>query len=224
MASKIMQKTIKTMVCHGDSLTEASDLERRFSWPALVEKQLQIKIINSGIAGDTTGGLLSRFYPGVVQQQPDFVLIMGGTNDLWWDLDLTLIRANIFAMTCQAEHHAIIPLVGLPPPIVIERALRQDFAAPDCGYEKCFAKLAELVKMLAVSAEQNEIACLDFYHPFFDEKGAVQDRYFLEDGLHPNEAGHRLMAEKIIELLQRRLKITLQQTAVRPRRIPRKEF
>ena len=222
-----MQKTVKTMVCHGDSLTAASDIEHRFSWPALVEKQLQLKIFNSGIAGDTTGGLLSRFFPSVVQQQPDFVLIMGGTNDLWWDLDLKLIRANIFAMTCQAEHHAIVPLVGLPTPIVIERALRQDFMAPDCGYQKCFAKLAELVKTLAVTAEQNEIACLDFYRPFFDEKGAVQDSYFLEDGLHPNEAGHRLMAEKTIELLQRRLKITLSRhgvTAVRRRRIPRKEF
>jgi acyl-CoA thioesterase-1 len=204
MVSRIMEKLMKTLICHGDSLTAAGELDRRSIWPALVEKRLQLKIINSGIAGDTTGGLLSRFYPSVVQQHPDFVLILGGTNDLWWDLDLKLIRANIFAMTCQAEHHAIVPLVGLPPPMVIERALNQDFAAPDCGYEKCMAKLAELAEALAVSAEQNEIACLDFYHPFFDETGAVQDRYFLEDGLHPNEAGHRMMAEKAVELLQRR--------------------
>jgi lysophospholipase L1-like esterase len=194
---------MKTLICHGDSLTAASDLEHTIIWPSLVEKRLQLKIINSGIDGDTTGGLLSRFYPSVVQQQPDFVLIMGGTNDLWWDLDLNLIRANVFAMTCQAEHHAIVPIVGLPPPLVIERARHQNFAAPDCGYEKCLAKLAELVKSLAISAQQNEIACLDFYHSFFDETGAVQDRYFLEDGLHPNEAGHQLMAQKTVKLLQR---------------------
>ncbi len=54
-----------------------------------------------------------------------------------------------------------------------------------------------------MSAEQNKIACLDFYHPFFDETGAVQERFFLEDGLHPNEAGHRLMAENAVKLLQR---------------------
>jgi len=194
---------MKKLICHGDSLTAASDLEPAFIWPSLVAKQLQLTIINSGIAGDTTGGLLSRFYPSVVDPHPDFVLIMGGTNDLWWDLDPKLIRANVFAMTCQAEHHAIIPIVGLPPPLVIERARHQDFAAPDGGYEKCIAKLAELVRTLARSATQNEIACLDFYHPFFDETGAVQGRYFLEDGLHPNEAGHRLMAEKAVELLQR---------------------
>jgi acyl-CoA thioesterase-1 len=195
---------MKTLVCHGDSLTDASELERLLIWPSLVEKQLRLKIINSGIAGDTTGGMLGRFYPGVVQQHPDFVLILGGTNDLWWDLDVNLVRANIFAMACQAEHHAIIPLVGLPPPIMIARARRQDFAGPGCGYEKCLEKLAELAKALALAAQQNGIACLDFYHPFFDTAGAVQDGYFLEDGLHPNETGHRVMAEKAVALLKSR--------------------
>jgi len=34
----------------------------------------------------------------VVQQQPDIVIFMGGTNDLWWDLELNLIQANLSAM------------------------------------------------------------------------------------------------------------------------------
>jgi lysophospholipase L1-like esterase len=50
--------------------------------------------------------------------------------------------------------------------------------------------------------KQNDIACLDFYHPFYDDSGAVEEKYFLEDGLHPNKAGHRLMAQKTVELLQ----------------------
>jgi len=210
-----MEPEMRTLICHGDSLTAASDLERPFIWPSLIEKQLQLKIINSGIDGDTTGGLLSRFYPSVVQQQPDFVLIMGGTNDLWWDLDVKLIRANVFAMTCQAEHHAIVPLIGLPPPIVIEKAIQQDFAAPDGGYERCNARLAELVKGLSVTAEQNDIDCLDFFHPFFDQAGAVRDQYFLEDGLHPNEAGHRLMAQEAIQFLKRRFNFLIKKSEVR---------
>lgn len=34
----------------------------------------------------------------------------GGTNDLWWDLDIKMILAGIFTTTCQAEHHDIVPL------------------------------------------------------------------------------------------------------------------
>ena len=195
---------MKTLVCHGDSLTEASELDHQVIWPSLVENQLEIKVINSGIGGDTTGGLLSRFTADVVQHRPDYVLIMGGTNDLWWDLDIKLIRANIFTMTCQAEYHNITPLVGIPLPAVIKRARLQDFAAPESGYDRWLQSLSALAKSLTVAAEQNDIACLDFFHPFFMNSGTIQEKYFLEDGLHPNEAGHTLMAEKAVELLQRR--------------------
>ena len=60
-------------------------------------------------------------------------------------------------------------------------------------------KLATLAKTLTLLAQQNEIACPDFYHPFCDDTGAVQEKYFLEDGLHPNENGHCLMAQKTVE-------------------------
>ncbi|MGD9183579.1 MAG: GDSL-type esterase/lipase family protein [Desulfobacterales bacterium] len=193
---------MKTLICHGDSLTEASDPDNPSIWPSLVEDRLKIKVLNSGIGGDTTAGQLSRFYHDVVGHRPDYVLIMGGTNDLWWDLDVKLIQANIFTMTCQAEYHNIVPLVGLATPMVVERARNQDFMAPQGGYKRCMEKLAVLVRNLTILAQQNEIACLDFYHLFCDASGAVQEKYFLEDGLHPNKAGHRLMAKKTVELLQ----------------------
>ena len=194
---------MKTLVCHGDSLTEASELDDPAIWPSLVEDQLKIKVLNSGIGGDTTAGLLSRFYHDVVRHRPDYVLIMGGTNDLWWDLDIKLIQANIFTMTCQAEYHHIVPLIGLPLPMIVEQARNQDFMAPRGGYKNCVAKLVALVKHLKILAQQNDIACLDFYHPFCDDSGTVAKKYFLDDGLHPNKAGHRLIAQKTVESLQR---------------------
>ena len=44
---------MKKIVCHGDSLTEAADLEKGYVWTALVENRLNLEIINSGIGGDT---------------------------------------------------------------------------------------------------------------------------------------------------------------------------
>jgi lysophospholipase L1-like esterase len=92
---------MKKIVCHGDSLTEAPDLAINYTWPILVERRLNLKTINSGIGGDTSGGLLGRFYADVVRHQPDLVVILGGTNDLWWDLEVNQIQANIFAMACR---------------------------------------------------------------------------------------------------------------------------
>jgi hypothetical protein len=35
---------MKTLVCHGDSLTEASDLDDPAIWPSLVEGRLKIEV------------------------------------------------------------------------------------------------------------------------------------------------------------------------------------
>ena len=193
---------MKTIVCHGDSLTEGSDLNPNFTWPRLVENQVSVKVINSGIGGDTSGGLLARFYPDVVQHKPDMVLIMSGTNDLWWDLDINLILANTFAMTCQAEYHNIVPVVGLPLPLYMESARQQEMMAPIGGWENCVQKLGHLIEALASSANQSEITTLDFYHLFLNAEGGVLSQYFLEDGLHPNKEGHLLMASQAAELLK----------------------
>ena len=193
---------MKTIVCHGDSLTEGSDLENNYTWPHLVENQIQVNVLNRGIGGDTSGGLLSRFYPDVVRYQPEMVVILGGTNDLWWDLDINLILANVFAMACQAQYRNIVPIVGLPLPLYMDNIRQQNMMAPIAGWDKCLNKLSELVNALSVTAEESDIACLDFYHHFLDKDGSVIGKYFLEDGLHPNREGHLLMAEKLVELLQ----------------------
>ena len=193
---------MKTIVCHGDSLTEGSDLNPNYTWPRLVENQLNVKVLNSGIGGDTSGGLLARFYPDVVRHKPDLVLIMGGTNDLWWDLDINSILANIFAMTCQAEYHKIVPVVGLPLPLYMENVRKQPMMAPIGGWETCVQKLNRLVEALATSASESEIATVDFYRPFLDDTGEVRGEYFLEDGLHPNKDGHLSMAGEVSRLLK----------------------
>ena len=193
---------MKTIVCHGDSLTEGADLNPNYTWPLLVENQVKVKIINSGIGGDTSGGLLGRFYPDVVRHKPEMVLIMGGTNDLWWDLDVNLIQSNIFAMTCQAEFHNIAPVVGLPLPLYMANIRQQKMMAPIGGWDNCVRKLERLVDALATSAGESDIAILDFYHLFLDDKGEVQGKYFIEDGLHPNKKGHLLMAAQAARLLK----------------------
>ena len=190
------------IVCHGDSLTEAADVAPGEGWPALMAARLKAEVINSGIGGDTSGGLLGRFYPDVVRHQPAAVIILGGVNDLWWDLDIGLIQANLFAMACQARFHGITPVLGLPPPLHGERARTQDMLQPAAGWEACCRKLSALVDALRSASRACSLACLDFHGLFLDPGGGLRDELYLGNGLHPNAAGHSRMADTAVDLFR----------------------
>jgi hypothetical protein len=37
------------IICHGDSLTEGSDIERAYTWSAILEHNLRLPVLNNGI-------------------------------------------------------------------------------------------------------------------------------------------------------------------------------
>ena len=87
-------------------------------------------------------------------------------------------------------------------PLHMKNIRQQEMMAPIGGWENCARKLERLVEALATAARESDIACLDFYHLFVNNKGGVQEKFFLEDGLHPNKDGHLLMAVTAAEFLK----------------------
>ncbi len=153
-----------------------------------------IETINTGIGGDTTAGLLSRFGADVVFHKPDAVILMGGTNDFWWGLSVNMVMANLYAMAYQARHHGIAPVFGLPIPIDMEQAKLQPWNPPESGYARLLDNVQVLGQKLTTTARESEIPVLDFYRLFTDDSDTVSTALFLEDGVHPNGQGHREMA------------------------------
>lgn len=190
-----------TMACIGDSLTEGADVDRGFRWTSLVSNSLGLDVHNCGIGGDTSQGMLARFYPEVLHLKPDYVIIMGGTNDLWWDAQIRAVLGNIFSIVCQARYHDLTPIIGLPLPVHLHAAQQQAFAAPLSGYDRFNEKLLLLLEGLKMAAGNSEVPVIDFYGDFCSDNGQVDDKFYLEDGLHPNRAGHAKMALRVVELL-----------------------
>ena len=104
--------TKSKIVCMGDSLTEGYGIANHSDWPTLLGANWDV--INSGISGDTTAGMLSRFHPMVIDHHPTHVIILGGTNDCSFNLPIDAIISNIMAMTKLARHHGIVSIIGLP--------------------------------------------------------------------------------------------------------------
>jgi len=196
---------MKTIICIGDSLTEGTDTPTGHTWPALLSNALNLDVINCGIGGDTTQGMLSRLYPEVIGRKPEFVFIMGGTNDLWWGCEVNTTLANLFSMVVQARHHGIAPVIGLPLPVNVAAAKAGDFSPPQGGYGRFTEKLEALVKELIRHAAESEVAGIDLHRPFLEGNRQVRADLFLPDGLHPNKAGHLVIAKEITSIFKQEL-------------------
>lgn len=55
------------IVCLGDSLTYGFGVSRSNSWTNIVNEETRLEIVNKGINGDTTSGMLARFNEDVVK-------------------------------------------------------------------------------------------------------------------------------------------------------------
>lgn len=178
---------ITKLVCLGDSLTEGYmiDLSRR--WTDLLSKEVSFPIVNSGISGDTTAGMLARFSSDVLAHQPSHLIIMGGTNDLYFDLDDKYIISNIKAMLRQAKYHKIEYIIGIPTPVYpIQSASSGLFIS-----EAKFIERIESYKKLLIAFAKGD-GC-----PYIDFSVSMNKALMLEDGVHPNEMGQKEMVKLV---------------------------
>jgi lysophospholipase L1-like esterase len=193
--------------CHGDSLTEGSDFLKPYTWPSLTAQQLGIDVVNNGIGGDTTGGMLGRYAFEVLQHRPEMVILLGGTNDLWWGLAPKQILANLASMVVQAQHYGIVPILALPLPCWADQADKQPWTPPEGGYTVFNSQIKDLVEKITTYAAADDLPLIDFFGTCFDKGGTLCTDLFLEDGLHANKAGHRRMADTAAALLRKHFRL-----------------
>lgn len=180
------------IVCIGDSLTYGYGIRRSKTWIRLSMDKLNIEIINEGINGDTTGGMLSRFYNSVFSYKPDKVFIMGGSNDLIAGAGLGIIKANIMSMVHQSLSKYIVPIIGIPPKIDLDY-IRSDWASIT-EFNKIAEDLESYYLWIKDFSKAFNIKYVDFYTDI--EKKAGEDIHNIYiDGLHLNEKGQAIMAE-----------------------------
>ena len=86
-----MSESVKCLkiVFLGDSITGSSDLAHYLKFSHIVECMIEARwgagravVVNCGIAGDTTAGVLKRLQPDVLDEKPDIVVMLIGGNDV----------------------------------------------------------------------------------------------------------------------------------------------
>jgi hypothetical protein len=83
-----VQQDQQAVVFLGDSITQGWDDRLERSFPGL-------KVVNRGISGDTTRGVLIRLQEDVLAVRPSAVVLLIGTNDLDEHMEPEAIVANL---------------------------------------------------------------------------------------------------------------------------------
>lgn len=185
----------------GTSLTAALGLDPEEGYPALVQEKidsagLDYRVVNAGSSGETSAGARARVSGWLLKQPFDVLVIETGANDMLRGAELDSVRTNIQAIVDTvraARPEAAIVLAGMMAP-------------PNLGE----AYAAEFRSIYPELAKKNDLPLI----PFLLEGVGGQPEMNLQDGIHPNEAGHRRMAETVWMVLEPLLRSKRQQNPV----------
>lgn len=192
------------LICIGDSLTFGYGVRSSQRWTRLCAQETGWEIVNEGISGDTTGGMLVRLRALLAERdicvQRPLVLLMGGANDIFFSGTDTGARANMGAMLNQLLSLGVHTMIGIPTPICAENAPPAwaavvDFRSAERQLEQYCAWLRHFSKCFGAE-------CIDFRADFFGPNGRLK-RELLLDGLHPTPEGHQIMARRLSAHLKR---------------------
>ena len=183
----------KRVVLLGDSITEYWKLPNYFPGKPY---------INRGVDGQTTPEMLVRFRQDVIHLHPKVVVILAGTNDIAGVTGPTFnedIEANYASMAELARAHRIrMVFASVLPVHNYTHDAEESFAL------RPRARILALNKWLKDYCAKNRLVYLDYFSALVDERGMLQ-RALADDGLHPTDAGYRIMASLVENAIQKAL-------------------
>ncbi len=147
--------------------------------------------INRGIDGQTTPQMLVRFRQDVLDLHPKVLVILAGTNDIAGVTGPTRnedIEANYANFAELARVHGIRVIFASILPIN-----NYTHDAEENFNLRPRERILALNQWLKNYCAKNRLIYLDYFSALVDEKGLLK-KALSDDGLHPNDAGYKIMA------------------------------
>lgn len=172
-------------VALGDSITTGCGLDNYAEcYIPKLAGMAQKTIINKAIAGSETSTGVDLVHPVLDNYRPGFLLILYGVNDLIMGYDETAALNNLRTMIQAAKDNKTVPIIATLTPVT------GGYIGLVSGIERLNAGIRQ------IAAEEN-VSVVDL-----DEAMNWDPAYLQTDGLHPNPAGHDVMAATFYDVLQ----------------------
>lgn len=170
-----------TIVAAGDSLTGGFGVTEDQAWPPRLEKRLlnngyRYKVVNAGIIGETSSGLLSRI-KWILTLNPDIVVLETGANDGLRGINPEFTRKNVEeAVRILKANKVTVVLAGMQ----IVQNLGKEYTD---AFKSIYPAVAEKEGIILI--------------PFFLEGLAGNPQLNQPDGVHPTAEGYTIVLENI---------------------------
>ena len=179
---------MKTILVLGDSLSEGFQLKSSEAYPLLLADKLRaagfdFRVTNASASGGTTEGGLQRL-PSHLKRKIDIFILELGINDAFRGVPVDQIQSNL---------QEIIDDVKTRNPSV--RVVIAGMQLPNYGADDYVSAFGEMFNRLAT---KNGAALV----PYLLDGVAGNPSLNLPDGIHPNAAGQKILAENVWRVLE----------------------
>jgi len=165
------------ILAFGDSLTFGTGAAPTESYPAILERLVGRRVVNSGVPGEVTGQGLSRLPELLEREKPALLILCHGGNDLLRRLDQQQTGNNLRAMIQLARDRGVaVVMIAVPTPGLS--------LSPPSFYREIAAEMKTPI-------EEKTLPTI------------LSDRSLKSDYIHPNAAGYRRLAESIAALMKK---------------------
>lgn len=144
-----------------------------------------VNIIVRGISGELTSEMVNRFHRDAIEHKPDYVIILGGSNDLGWGVPVDEIISNLRSMYDLAISAAIMP-IGVTVPSIR-------------GFDFLIPQRHELNNKIKSECESLSIPCVDLFTASAETETFRLAQEYSNDGLHLTTEGYRLLADLLYD-------------------------
>ena len=184
---KLVQADVPRLMVFGDSLVAGYGLPAEQGFSSQLQDRLsangfRIEILNAGVSGDTSAGGAARL-DWALSEQPDYVMIVLGGNDLLRGLDPGATRQNLDQIIARlAALNIKTFLCGMLAPLNLGPEYSREF-------NPIYPELAQKYDLA--------------FYPFFLENVALVPALNQRDGLHPNADGVAKIIDGMMPVLSR---------------------
>jgi acyl-CoA thioesterase-1 len=166
----LYRATDTQIIALGDSITAGAGVGPESAYPQLLSQTIDLPILNRGRGGDTTATALGRLQPDVMAADPWLVIVGLGGNDFLRRVPLDETEENLRQIVTRLQQQGVIVVL-----------LGMNVYPFNGEYEALYERVANDTQAHLIPGVLE----------------GLNDTPYLYDQIHPNQAGHQILADRV---------------------------